>query len=149
MEVEVTVRVAASPEYVWQVISDVERWPEWTPTVTHATKVTGTAIRAPLALGSTFHLKQPRLPEAAWRVNAITPGESFTWTSRIRGTSNVATHTVVSDGTGGAKVTLRFVQRGVVAAFAWPMTRKMVRLGVETEAESLRTYCETRAAVAA
>jgi uncharacterized protein YndB with AHSA1/START domain len=34
MNFTITVDIDAPPDRVWAVMSDIERWPEWTPTVT-------------------------------------------------------------------------------------------------------------------
>ena len=39
MEQSVTVDIDAAPERVWDVMTDVETWPEWTDTVTSVTRL--------------------------------------------------------------------------------------------------------------
>ena len=37
--IEVRSRIDASPEDIWRVLVDVERWPEWTPSITRLEKL--------------------------------------------------------------------------------------------------------------
>ena len=48
MNFSITVDVNATPERVWTVMSDIERWHEWTPSVKSITRLD----RGPLARGS-------------------------------------------------------------------------------------------------
>jgi carbon monoxide dehydrogenase subunit G len=34
MHHETSIEIAASPELIWSTLSDVERWPDWTRSVT-------------------------------------------------------------------------------------------------------------------
>ena len=52
---EDSVEIAAPPQLVWDVFSDVERWSEWTDSVTSLTGLDGPA----LAVGKRFAIKQP------------------------------------------------------------------------------------------
>src|SRR6187399_1299386 len=80
--------ISAPVERVWDVFRDVERWPEWTASVTDLTVVSGPV----LAIGSRVRIKQPGLPVLVWEVTAVEPGRSWTWTSRSVGGRTRARH---------------------------------------------------------
>ena len=67
--VEREVSIDASTEAVWEILSDVERWYEWTPSI----KSILLLDPKPLHLGSTALIEQPRLPRAKWQVTEIDP----------------------------------------------------------------------------
>ena len=73
---------------VWNVMSDVERWHEWTPSVTSV------RLRGPLVVGTTAVIRQPKFPPAWWKVSAIHPGRSFTWISVGPGLRVIGRHSV-------------------------------------------------------
>lgn len=70
----IAVEISAPPDRVWAVMSDIEAWPEWTPTVTRVELLDP----GPLAVGQRARVLQPRLPAAVWRITALGPGRSFT-----------------------------------------------------------------------
>lgn len=101
----ITVDIAAPPDRVWAVVADVERWPEWTPTVTQVKRLE----RGPLTLGSRTRIRQPRLPPAVWQVSELVEGRSFTWISRSTGVRVTARHSVEPSAQGTrAVLSLRF-----------------------------------------
>ena len=60
MTLDDTIHIEAPADVVWAVTEDIERWPEWTPTVTSARRLDG----GPFGLGSRFRIKQPAQPES-------------------------------------------------------------------------------------
>ncbi len=73
MDIERVIDIAAPRDQVWAAMSDVERWPEWTASVTSVERLD----REPFGVGSRARVRQPRLPAAIWTVSALEPGHSF------------------------------------------------------------------------
>ncbi|MEO8575621.1 MAG: SRPBCC family protein [Gemmatimonadales bacterium] len=92
----ISVDISVPPERVWPVLSDVERWHEWTDSITSAEKLTP----GPLAVGMKVKVRQPKLPSALWTVSELQPGQSFTWISTAPGILVTAKHSVVRAGKG-------------------------------------------------
>lgn len=74
MKLEHVIHIEAPPDVVWSVTADIERWPEWAPTVDAVQRLDQGAFD----VGSTALLKQPGLPQATWSVTAFTPKKRFT-----------------------------------------------------------------------
>jgi carbon monoxide dehydrogenase subunit G len=132
------VTIAAPPERVWEVVADVERWPERIPTVDEVERLDA----GPLAVGSRTRLRQPRLPEAVWTVTELTDGRSYTWESKSRGVTVVAAH-LVEPLPEGSRLTLSLTVSGALAGLGWLMSRKMTQQYVETEAASIKKVAES------
>lgn len=130
---------APAPE-VWVVLSDVARWPEWTPTIDSVRRFDD----GPLALGSRAEVRQPRLPKATWEVTELVPGRSFTWEATGPGMRTIGRHEVVADG-DGALVTLGIEQLGPMGAVAALVWRSLTQRYIELEASSLDARVTGRA----
>ena len=65
-----SVEVAAPAAAVWTVYADVERWSEWTASITRIEALDGPE----LAVGKRFAIKQPRLPRLVWEISELEPG---------------------------------------------------------------------------
>src|SRR4029079_16485330 len=100
MNVENLIHIDAQAESVWAVTVDVERWPEWTPTVKSIERID----RGPFRQDSCAMIKQPGLPEAAWVVTAFEEGKSFSWETRVRGIRMIGTHVVTAIPNGTQSV---------------------------------------------
>jgi carbon monoxide dehydrogenase subunit G len=124
--------IKATPMQVWEVLVDVSRWPEWLPTVESVQRLDDGEFQ----VGSRAMVRQPKLPQAVWRVTELSTGRTFTWESKGPGTRTIGRHEVVQDGTD-TRVTLSIEQLGVLgglAAIAWG---RLTKRYIELEAESL------------
>lgn len=138
---QITTHVNAPAAAVWPVISDVEHWSDWTPTIQRVER----GEPGEFAVGSSAKVKQPRLPAVVWKVTSIDPGRSFVWESRGGGFTTVADHRVDPAG-DGCDVTLSIARTGPLAWVANALFHRIDRRYVTTEGESLRRFVEARAA---
>ena len=137
MKLENRKQIDAAQSDVWSVTENIERWPQWTPTVDSVKRLDD----GPFDVGSVALLKQPGLPATEWRVTAMTRGQGFTWEARSRGIRMVATHELVPTGIGTESI-LRIEMSGLAAILMWPLIRASVRKSLEQENAGLKAECE-------
>ena len=137
MVVEDATRIDAPPDVVWEVTRDIERWPEWTPTVTSVTRLDD----GPLRIGSVARIRQPWQPEGAWVVTELASGRRFAWETRRSGLYMVGTHELSPDGPG-TRTALRVEAKGVLAVLIWPVLRLAMRRALAAENRGLKRRCE-------
>ncbi|WP_330276965.1 SRPBCC family protein [Lentzea sp. NBC_00516] len=133
------ITIAAPPERVWEVLIDVERWPERISTVDSVERLDD----GPFTVGSSARLRQPKLPEAVWTVTELTRGMSYTWESKQPGALSVASH-VVEPHPDGTRLTLAVSVSGPLSGPGWLFTKRLARRYVETEAASIKSVAETQ-----
>lgn len=138
MTIEDTIHIEAPSDVVWAVTEDIERWPEWTPTVTAARRLDD----GPFGLGSIARIKQPGQPASDWTVTEYVAGDRFTWETRRTGLRMAASHRVQRDGSGTSN-TLRIEASGVLAVVLWPVLRAAIRRALMQENRGLKARCET------
>lgn len=135
---EDSIEIAATPQLVWDVFSDVERWPEWTASVTSLTGLDGHA----LAAGKRFAIKQPGMQKLVWEVTEIDPGSSWTWVQRSPGVLVTARHYVSAQPGGRTLVRQQLDQRGLLGALVGRLMVKKTRRFLELEAQGLKARSE-------
>ena len=93
---EISVQIDSPPQRVWEVMTKVELWPEWTESVTEVKRLDS----GPLRVGSRVRIKQPKFLPAVWEVTKLDPPRSFTWVMRKPGLVATAKHQVQRSGKG-------------------------------------------------
>lgn len=140
MKIDHTIHIAAPPSLVWDVTVDIDRWPEWTPTVTAVRRLDD----GPFDVGTAALITQPGLPASRWTVTALDPGRSFSWEARVRGLHLIATHELTPED-GGTRCTLRIESPGLLARLIWPVFSPRGRSMLRQENEGLKARCEEQA----
>jgi uncharacterized protein YndB with AHSA1/START domain len=135
----VDTEVSACPEYVWAVLADVARWPDWTSAVRSVVPLDG----GPLVIGGGVRIDASRLPVRTWRVAAVVPRRSFTWTNEGFGSRGRLHVTCEAADTG---TRLRFtVERTGPCAAALDLATGSASAGhLEALVDGLRRRCEGR-----
>ena len=138
MGVEVSVEIDRPANLVWSVLSDVERWPEWTASMISVQHLDS----APFGIeGSRVRIRQPKLKTMVWRISEYQQGRFFTWEARSPGIFVAARHAVQASGRG-CVVTLSVDQKGFMAPLIELSRGGLTRRYVEMEARSLKKRCE-------
>lgn len=133
------IEIEAPAGTVWAVMSDVERWPEWTASIRRVRRLDDGEFR----IGSSARINQPRLLPATWTVSALEPGRSFSWTTTSPGLHIVGHHVVEQLGDGRSRVVLSTEATGALATFADSLTGKLAQRYIETEAAGLKRRSES------
>jgi uncharacterized membrane protein len=138
VEQHVSIEVAAPSDRVWDVLVDVERWPEWTASVSSVRLLDP----PPLAVGSRVEVSQPRIPTGTYTVTALEPGSAFTWQQRQPGSTVSAHHECAPLPGGGTRVELRVVMGGAVGGVVGRLYRRLTERYLALEAAGLKARAE-------
>jgi uncharacterized membrane protein len=138
MNTSSSIEIDAPASLVWDVFSDVERWPEWTESVTRLVPIDGPGI----AVGKRFEIRQPRMPKLVWQVIAVNPGTSWSWMQRSPGGSTIARHDVIAETDARTLVRQELEQRGPIGSLVGLLMRRMTKRYLELEAQGLKAQSE-------
>jgi carbon monoxide dehydrogenase subunit G len=139
MRFEKSIDIDASQQRVWDVLSDIEAWPQRIETVDTVELLTP----APIAVGSRVRLSQPKLPEGTWDVTVWDAPSHFEWTQKVTGATSVAGHRVEALGEGRARLTLTLEMRGLLIPIFGRFYRKLTTQYMDLEAEGMKRAAET------
>ena len=139
MHFEQFIGIDARQQRVWEVLSDLEAWPQRIETV----DVVELLTPPPVGEGSRVRLKQPKLPEGTWEVTVWDAPSYFEYRQKSGGVTNVADHRVEALEEGRSRLTLTLDMRGllvpVVALFYKGLTNRYMTVeaqGMKRAAES-------------
>ena len=138
MITESGVEIDAPASLVWEVFTDVERWPEWTASVTRLVALDGPG----LAVGKRFEIKQPKMPKLVWDVTDVAPGVSWTWVQRSAGGTTSALHSLTPLADDRTLVRQELDQRGLIGALVGRLMIRTTRRYLELEAQGLKARSE-------
>ncbi len=131
------VDIQAPPDRIWSIMRDVERWHEWTPSITSVR-----LLSQPFAVGARALVRQPKLPPALWQVAELDDrARSFTWISRGPGMRVAGRHWVEPRG-DGSRAHLALEYRGPLGGLLAWLTRGVNDRYLAMEAEGLKWRSE-------
>lgn len=138
MYLEDKIDIQASRERVWQVTTDVESWPLWSPAMQTIVREDSGDFK----LGSSALIKQTLMPETRWVVTEINPGECFTWRTKVLGIQMEASHLITASDSGVTSV-LKIEMKGGIAKLLWPLIKSQVLRALKEENQGLKQFCES------
>jgi uncharacterized membrane protein len=140
MTISSTTAIAAPPDIVWALISDVRHWPDLLPHT--VTSVTPTDPTRPEEVGARYVIEQPRIPRATWQLTEWAPPQRFTWQSKTLGVTTTGTHVVEPAAEGGSRATLSIDWSGPLAGVARLAYGRLTQRYVDIEGRNLRERAE-------
>ncbi len=129
--------INAPADQVWPTLSDITKWPEWTPTVKKVYSLDETAV----GVGSRFKLYQPKLLPADWSITNWEPGVGFEWESKVPGVVTTASHQLkITDS--GVEIQLIIEFSGPLGGLIGRITDELTKEYFSLEAAGLKRHCE-------
>ena len=137
-EFQISIDIHAPPERVWPIMADLERWSEWTPSISGIEVLDG----KPAGLGSQVRVRQPKLLPATFTITEWKPDRGFKWVSHSLGLVAVGNH-VIEPGQTGSKVTLTLRFLGLLGGLAGFLGRNLIFRYIQLEASGLKARSES------
>jgi uncharacterized membrane protein len=134
---QLSVDIDAPADRVWDVMFDVEKWHEWTPSISSIERLDAGELR----VGSRVKIRQPKLPPAMWTVTQVEPGRSFSWVSKAPGILVTGVHSVVPKGRSST-ATLSIDYKGALGELLGKALRSINERYVAFESAGLKKRSE-------
>jgi uncharacterized membrane protein len=138
MRFENSVEIEAPQQRVWDVLSDLEAWPQRIETV----DVVELLTPPPITRGSRVRLKQPKLPEGTWDITIWNAPSYFEWTQKTSGITTVAGHRVEALGEARARLTLTLDMRGLLIPIIGLFYKGLTNRYMNLEAQGMKRAAE-------
>lgn len=127
-------QIGASIHRVWSILADIERWPEWTASVTRIEQID----LPPLGPGSRVRIHQPKLRPAVWVVTAWEPERRFVWEAAAGpGVTLIGSHVLI-DCEEGCEVILGLRFDGWFGGLAGLLKGRLAERYQRCEGEGLK-----------
>jgi len=139
MRFETSIEIDAPQQRVWEVLTDIEAWPQRIETVDSVELLTPT----PITVGSRVRLRQPKLPEGTWDVTVWDAPAAFEWTQKSVGATSVAGHRVGPLGADRARLTVTLDLRGPLIPIFGRFYKDLTDRYMHLEAEGLKRAAES------
>ena len=139
MRVEKSIDIDAPQQRVWEVMSDLQAWPQRIETVDTVELLTP----PPITEGSRVRLKQPKLPEGTWDVTVWDGPSYFEWTQKTGGVTSVAGHRGEALGEGRSRLTLTLDMRGFLIPVVGLFYKKLTNRYMDLEATGMKRAAES------
>ena len=139
MRFEQPIEIEASQQRVWDVLTDIEAWPERIETVESVTLLTP----VPIGKGSRVRLRQPKIGEGTWEITTWDPPSFFAWVSKESGVTSVAGHNVDALGDQRTRLTLILEMRGLLVPIFGRIYANMTNRYMTLEAEAIKRTAES------
>ena len=133
----ISIDINAPAERVYDVMADIDRWHDWTPSVSSIRRLDGETF----APGKRAMIKQPKFPPAMWTISKIEPGRRFEWINAAPGLKVTGHHSVEPTPTG-SRATLALSYAGLFGGLLARLTEGITKRYIAMEAAGLKARAE-------
>jgi uncharacterized membrane protein len=134
---QAVIHINAPPQRVFQILCDVERWPQWTATTQSIQRLDVGDFK----VGSQARVVQPKIKPALWTVTAMQLDRNFTWATASTGVRMEAGHMIAPESSG-CRVTLTYRIAGALSPLVGFLYGKLIADYLNTEAQGLKKRSE-------
>ena len=138
MRFEQSIDIDTQQQRVWDVLTDLEAWPQRIETV----DVVELLTPPPVATGTRVRLKQPKLPEGTWEVTAWDAPSYFEWRQQSGGVTTVAGHRVEALEEVRSRLTLTLDMRGLLVPVFGRFYKGLTNRYMTVEAQGIKRAAE-------
>jgi uncharacterized membrane protein len=136
---ERSIDIDAPQQRVWDVLTDVEAWPQRIETVDTVELLTP----GPIGQGSRVRLKQPKLGVGTWAITVWEAPSYFEWTQKTAGITSIAGHRVDGLDDNRARLALTLDMRGLLSPVIALFFRKLTDDYMTLEVEGMKRAAES------